>query len=398
MSKLLKLPRFFLLLMLVSFPTLMAMLISPALPDMTIAFQLTPGESQWLISIYLIGFSIGHLIYGPMANRIGRKKTVLWGIFIALIGSVLAMMSTVYSSICLGRFIQALGAAAGLKITFTMVADLHTGKKATQTLSYLLFGFAVAPSLGITLGGFLTSAFGWRGCFVFMAIYSAALFLLCHLLHETAQLLTKGPIHPKGIFHTYARQFKDSFLTLHSLLIGFVASIVYVFISEAPYIAIHSMSMTPYQYGLYNLLLPIGMVAGLFMGNRMAGQTSSRIAMLSGILLMIVGTFAMAFLFASHIYNGWSFFLPQLVIQMGGFVLFLYASSKGLSEAKDKSNASAVLQCITYSSATLVTFGVGTFAPKAPFTLPLTYGIILLATVAVWMALHEHHKRTAHKE
>ena len=158
--------------MLISLATVLAVLVTPALPQISQAFDLLPSENQWTMTTYLFGFSFGPLIYGPLGNRFGRKKSILFGLIISIIGSALAFLSGSFWVLCLGRFIQALGAAVGLKITFTMVGDLHSGQSATKVLSLLLLGLAIAPSIGIAIGGFITVAFGWKGCFAFLILYS----------------------------------------------------------------------------------------------------------------------------------------------------------------------------------------------------------------------------------
>jgi predicted MFS family arabinose efflux permease len=387
LSELLKFPRLIVLLMLISMATLLAVLVTPALPELSRVFHLLSSENQWTMTSYLFGFSFGPLIYGPLGNRFGRKKSILFGLIISIIGSGLAFSAGSFWILCAGRFIQALGAAAGLKITFTMVGDLHTGHSATKVLSLLLLGIATAPSIGVAIGGYLTVGFGWRGCFAFLILYSILMFILCLTLPETAKHLDPKALQIRRIAEGYFQQFKNPLITLHGVLMGLSIAILYIFSSEAPFVAIELMGLTPEEFGLFNLLLPFGMGLGLIAGNRLAAKIRPRTAMLSGILLSFVGVGSMFLSAFFHSNSGWSLFLPQALILVGMYFLWLFASSEGISQAKDKSNGSAVMQFINLGCATLGTFFVGLFAPKSLFTIPIVFTLILLALLAVWSCL-----------
>ncbi len=376
--------------MLISLATVLAVLVTPALPQISQTFDLLPSENQWTMTTYLFGFSFGPLIYGPLGNRFGRKKSILFGLIISIIGSALAFLSGSFWVLCLGRFIQALGAAVGLKITFTMVGDLHSGQSATKVLSLLLLGLAIAPSIGIAIGGFITVAFGWKGCFAFLILYSLLMFFLCLTLPETAKHLDPKALQIGRIAEGYLSQFKNPLITLHGLLMGLSITILYVFSTEAPFVAIELMGLTPESYGLFSLLLPFGMCLGLLAGNQLAHKIRPRLAMLLGILLSIIGIIAMFVSIKMETDSGWSLFLPQALILAGMYTLWLFASTEGLSQASDKSNASAVMQFINLGTATLGTFLVGVFAPKTLFTIPVVFALVLLLLLAVWACLGKH--------
>ena len=173
-----------------------------------------------------------------------------------------------------------------------MVGDLHSGQSATKVLSLLLLGLAIAPSIGIAIGGFITVAFGWKGCFAFLILYSLLMFFLCLTLPETAKHLDPKAMQVGRIAEGYLSQFKNPLITLHGLLMGLSITILYVFSTEAPFVAIELMGLTPESYGLFSLLLPFGMCFGLLAGNQLAHKMRPRLAVLLVILLSIIGIIA----------------------------------------------------------------------------------------------------------
>jgi predicted MFS family arabinose efflux permease len=389
MSELLRFPRVIVLQMLISFATVSAVLFTPALPEISQAFHLTAKQTQWPMTIYLLGFAFGPLIYGPLSNQLGRKKALLCGMALAAMGSFITSLAFSFWLFCLGRFIQALGAVAGLKIVFTMVSDLHEGKAAAKVLSFLLFGFSVAPGLGLAIGGLLTSAFGWQSCFIFLAACSLILLVCSFYLPETAKKIHDQPLRWSHVLHGYTCQLKKFSLLLFAMLMGISVSMNYVFATEAPYIGIEVMGLSSKEYGLLGLILPVGVFAGLWLSHQMAGRVSSHLEIASGILACFGGSLLMGLGLFKSWYAAFSLFLPQAIIQMGVTLLWVFAPAKSLSEAVDKSNASAVTQFINMGCATAITFLAGSFLTKGSFLMPAVFVGLVFIMLFIWFFLRK---------
>ena len=150
----LKGPRILILLMLISYAAISAVLFTPALPELAAYFQITDSMAQATMSIFLVGYALGQLPYAPLANRYGRKKTIYIGLSLALFGTILCWVTSSFHLFFIGRFLQALGAAVGLKITFTMIGDSYAGAEATKKIAYIMLAFAITPRIRSCLGRF----------------------------------------------------------------------------------------------------------------------------------------------------------------------------------------------------------------------------------------------------
>ena len=388
---LLKGPKRLILLLLISFASVSGVLFTPSLPDLAQSFQVPESVGQWAMTIFLIGYSLGQLPYGPISNRFGRKKAIYIGATLAFIGCLICLFSTTFAMFCFGRFIQALGAAAGLKVSFTMIGDQHAGSAATRSLSYIMLAFAVMPGIGTAMGGFLTTAYGWQGCFAFLLGYSAAIGLLCTLLPETARSLDPDALQMSKIGHSLSKQFQDPFLVWHALLMGMGTTLIYLFATVAPYISIVQMGLRPDQYGLWNLIPSCGMVIGLLTSAHFADRLAPRISMLSGILLSLLGALLMGAFFSNGYISPLTFFVPGLAILAGDSIFFGSSSGKALSEATDKSNASAVMQFINMGVATTFVLCTGIALPLAPIVLSAIFAIVSFFALVIWLKLKAHH-------
>ncbi len=179
-------PQFLTLILMMSFASVNAVLFTPALPDIARFFAISDEVAQYTISLFLIGYALGQLIYGPLAKRFGGKGALTMGISLQIVASLTCVLSGIihcYPLLVLSRFMVALGSGVGLKMTFTLVNQNYEPTIASQKIAYLMLTFAVAPGLGVALGGILNNHFGWMSCFGAGAIYGAILLLFITSLH-----------------------------------------------------------------------------------------------------------------------------------------------------------------------------------------------------------------------
>lgn len=394
MVDLLKFPRIFILQLLASFATVGAILFTPALPEFSKFFELSAHQNQWPVTIYLFGFALGPLLYGPLSNGIGRKKALLLGLALAFAGSLCTFFAFSFWVFCLGRFIQALGAVSGFKIVYTMVGDVYEKEFASKALSILLLGFAFAPGLSLALGGWFTDLFGWRSCFLFLTFYTLFLFFCSLTLPETSKKVNDSSLEIKSIISGYLCQLGHLPLIFYALLMGLPFAMNYVFAIEAPYVGIHLMGLTPGEYGLFGLLLSAGMLIGLWLTHYLAGKISFKTELALGILFCLAGTVLITFFLSIHEIDGWSLFLPQALVQIGNGIIWVVVPVKSLSEVKDKSNASAMSRFLSLGFGTLFTLVATFFLPKNLFTIPLVFVIISFMMLGMWLIILRNLKKT----
>lgn len=129
------------LLLLISFVSVNAVLFTPALPIIANYFSITKTIAQQTITWFLIGSLLGQLIYGPLANRFGRKSALYMGIALQIVSSLICVFAGFVKECTfleLGRFLFALGSGVGLKMTFTLVNECYEPIKSNAKTSYLM--------------------------------------------------------------------------------------------------------------------------------------------------------------------------------------------------------------------------------------------------------------------
>ena len=376
-----KKPPFITLLLLMPFAAISALLFTPALPLIGQKFHIGNSAVSTAMTIFLFGYALGNLLYGPFAKRYGRKPSIYLGISISLLGIFLILLSDFFVNfplLLIGRFLTAIGSTSGMKISYTMIGDSFTGAKATKIISLASLSFAIAPSLSVAIGGILTSQLGWTSCFYALAIYNLLLLTLALKLPETAPYLDKQALDSSHIIETYKKKFLNKQLVLSALLMGSVTSILYLFSSLAPFIAISDLKLDPETYGLFNFIPPIGLILGCLTSSRLSSYKSPFEVLSLGfsvVCLMVAVLFGLFFIGDINI---WTLFLPIPFLYFGTSLMFNNAVSLALEKAHDKSNGSAVMSFVNISFATFSVLVSNFLKGSNPIVLPTLYIVLVL--------------------
>lgn len=379
-------PNTFILMLLVSFATILAILFTPALPEIAKKLSLSDAEVQMTMTSYLIGYALGNLPYGPIANRIGRKATLRLGSSIAILGILLTLWSqslNLFPLFLAGRFLTAFGATSGLKIGYTMVGDVYKGKEATKKLAFFSLSFAIASPLSMWLGGFLTEKWGWQSCFLAMLAYSLIVLASTLLLAETSKKRDPNALDLHQIALSFKRKFKNKRLILAALLMGCCSAQVYLFATNAPFIAIDHIGITPDHYGALTFVPYSGMVLSVYLIHRLADKYSHLRVISAGMALWIIASASMLLLFLAGVVTIWTLFLLVAVIYCGNSLIFSNSSSLALEHAQDKSTGAAVMSFINISLPIIFLSIEGELKIQEPYMLPA----FLLFTSCVGVAI-----------
>lgn len=385
-----KKPSLFTLILLISFGSVGATLFTPGLPLIAQYFHVSTAHAQLTITLFLVGYAVGQLFYGPLSNRLGRKHTLYLGIGVEIISAIICALAAPLHSFALlliARLFMALGASVGLTLTFTIIADVYPQAKSTKIISYLILAFAITPGLGVSIGGFLVEWVNWQSCFYFLAAYGVILLILCYRLPETSASRDHTALHFRSLIRNYTLQLKNSQLLICGFIRGCGTSFVYIFAAMAPFIALKVIGLSPSQYGLFNLLPPLGVITGSLLAGRLAHTVSAYKAIIGGISIALLGVLAMLTAFLIHRINPATLFLPMIVVYIGNALIFANASSLATSQATDKSNASAMMNFINMGVSVLCVLLAGLISSYSALIMPLIYGGLVVILLGLYVKL-----------
>ena len=154
-------------------------IILPSLPHITHFFSVSPNQGKMLISIYMIGQFATVLFWGIIADQIGRRQTLLLGMLLFLIGSLLSLKADSINLLLISRFLQGTGAVVAPVAGWALIQDLYPKDEGAKILAWVGTLTAIIPLFAPVIGGTLDVLYGWRYNFSCIAAYS---FILCIFL------------------------------------------------------------------------------------------------------------------------------------------------------------------------------------------------------------------------
>ncbi|HJN04834.1 MAG TPA: MFS transporter, partial [Alphaproteobacteria bacterium] len=126
-----------------------------SLPTLTDWFNTTTSRVQLTLSVYLVGFALAQLAYGPLSDRYGRKRPLIAGTALFVAASVACAFATSIEMLIVFRFFQALGGAAGYVICLAIIRDMHDRDAAATMLARMGTIIGIAPAIAPVIGGYL---------------------------------------------------------------------------------------------------------------------------------------------------------------------------------------------------------------------------------------------------
>ncbi|MBR2515403.1 MAG: Bcr/CflA family multidrug efflux MFS transporter [Halomonas sp.] len=214
-------------------------------------------HTELSISMFLFGFAIGQLCFGPVSDRYGRKPVLLSGLVVFMLASLMITTVDSLSSLLLWRFIQALGGGACVVNSAAIVRDCFSGREAAKVMSTMAMIMMLAPLIAPAVGSVLLYIAGWWLIFVFLAVYAGfLLWLLGTRLPETRDTSLPAA-SPRQVVRNYASVLR------HREAMGYICAVaasfagLFAFITASPFLYLEYFGLSP---GVYPLVFGVNVV------------------------------------------------------------------------------------------------------------------------------------------
>ena len=282
---------------LVAFGPLSIDMYLPALPMIADKLSASSASVQQTITVFLIGFSIGMLIYGPLSDHYGRRKLLISGIIIYLIATIGAILAPTVEFLLASRLLQALGGASASVLARAIVRDLYAVKDSAKILSWMQIITMIATIIAPILGSILMGLFGWPSIFIFLFFFAAlALAMYCMNLSETLEP-ERRLASMKDVFLSYFQIATNPKGIAYILCMGSAFSAMFIYITASPFVFIEYFGLSEFQYAILfstNIfgIMTMTSINAFFVGRvgpqRMI-QVGTSILFLASIFLLIMG-------------------------------------------------------------------------------------------------------------
>ena len=373
----------------------------PALPQIGASLGAEVGAVQASLTAFFLSIGVGQLLYGPVSDMVGRKPPLYFGLTVFAIASVGCALAPNIEILVAFRFMQGLGAAAGMAVPRAVVRDLHTGHAAARMMSLLMLVFSVSPILAPLAGSGVIAAAGWRA--VFWVVAAAALLGLIATwrgVEETRTAEARLDSSLGGALKAYLSLLRD----WHYLGLVFIGGCAmagfFVYLAGSPFVLINYYGLSSTQYSMafaFNAIAFIG-------ASQLTGRLGQRFGLVNVVKAAASASgFTMAALLAYYLMGG-----EQLAVLIG--LYFIASAFMGLvipttsvlaleEHGEIAGTASALLGTLQMLSGAAAMQIVGHFSNGKP--LPMVVGMAAGALVGValtWITLGKlaGAKRAAH--
>lgn len=241
----------------------------PSLPNMTAYFHADYRLMQLSVALYLAVSAFLQVLIGPLADKIGRRPVILWGLSLFLLATLGCLFAPSASVFLFFRMCQAV-VAVGMVLSRAAVRDLYPQDKAASMIGYVMMGMALVPMIGPAIGGLLDELFGWQASFWLLIVLGTMTFALVWFdFGETAE---KSGLSLAQQFREYPELLRSPRFWGYSLASALSAGAFFAYLGGAPFVGTEVYGLEPAKLGLY-----FGAPAvGYFLGNFASGRFSTR--------------------------------------------------------------------------------------------------------------------------
>lgn len=274
-----------------------------SLPILKTVFATDTARVQLTLSVFLAGFALGQLVYGPLSDRFGRRPVLAAGLGLYLAASIACTLAWSIEALIAARLVQAVGACAGPVLGRAVVRDVHGPTRAATVLSYMASAMALAPAIGPILGGYVTVALGWQANFVIMAAAGLALLAaLALMLDETNRWRDPSATAPGRLLANYLGLLHSRVFVGYALTMALSYCAIFAFISGSSFVLIEVLGVGTEWFGYGFAAAVLGYMAGTLLAGRLTARLGIDRLILAG---AVIGA-AAAGVMAAAAWLGWA--------------------------------------------------------------------------------------------
>ncbi|MDY0922318.1 Bcr/CflA family multidrug efflux MFS transporter [Leclercia sp. CFBP8987] len=224
----------------------------PALPVIAEQFGVPAGSAQMTLSTYILGFALGQLLYGPMADSLGRKPVVLGGTLVFAAAAAACAMAQSIDHLIVMRFFHGLAAAAASVVINALMRDIYPKEEFSRMMSFVMLVTTVAPLVAPMVGGAVLVWFSWHAIFWILALAALlASAMIFFFIKETLPAEHRQKFHIRTTLGNFASLFRHKRVLSYMLSSGFSFAGMFSFLSAGPFVYIELNHVSPQHFGYY---------------------------------------------------------------------------------------------------------------------------------------------------
>ena len=362
----------------------------PALPAIQGSYGVAAATAQLAFSLSAFAMAVATLFYGPISDRVGRRRALLAGIIIFIAGSLVCAFATSIAWLIIGRIVQAAGGVAGMVLGRAVVRDVYDRERSASAIAYITMAMVVAPMLAPAIGGVLTDLIGWKAVFLLGGGLGVLVLLTVHTSLPETLVPANRPTTVAGMLGDFVRLLREPAFVGFAVQGGFSMAVFFSFLAAAPYVMIIVLERPPSEYGLMFILVSASFMAGNFLAARVSRRIGIERMIVLGSIGTVVGAALILVLVPAVYATPWALFVPMMLVAFAQGTSIPNSLAAVISINPEIAGAASGLAgFIQMGTAAIAAQTIGSIQNGTPW--PMAIGMAVCAALMLVFALFATH-------
>ena len=325
----------------------------PAMPILAKYLDTNMPMVQNSLSVYLFGYALGLILFGPMADKYSRRKMVLFGISGFLLASLFLPFVTNIEQFLSLRFFQAFVSSAATVVIPGTIREYYQ-KNTAKGLSYVSMIMMLAPMIAPSIGSVLLVVHSWQLIFYVLSLYSIIILLL--VARYLPEAVRSSAIQDKDVsFITrYKIVFSNSEARLDIISSMMISLAFFAYLTAIPFVYLTVFEVSEFYFSILFGITVVALMSAHFINTRLVVRKGSRKMLLYGLTLSVIASSALLLV---NLFTMPLFFTVMSILPLMGSISMVAVNSDALVLTKfpeQSGTATAVIGTLR--------FGIGALA------------------------------------
>lgn len=247
----------------------------PGFRDIAADLGTTEKHVAFTLTSYFIGIALGQLFYGPIIDKYGRKKPLLFGLLLYVAASLGIALSPNIESMIFIRFFQALGGCVGMVATTAIITDVYEINARARAFSLIMLVMGVAPVIAPSAGSFFLGLGGWTYIFYFLAFFAVFVFgLIYFFLPETNRYMHTNQLKSRVIIQDYFSILKNKTFFYYTLAGSISNSILFAYLSSASFVFLTFYGLSKTTFSMLFAINALSLIIGSYLNGMLTKKVN----------------------------------------------------------------------------------------------------------------------------
>ncbi len=290
----------------------------PALPLLRRALAADMASAQLTMSALILAFGLAQMVWGPLADRFGRRPVLLLGLLLFCAASVGCALAGDIQALVVWRTLQGAALASAVVVARALLRDLYEPVQGAQVMALALSGLGVIALLGPLLGGAVAASLGWRATLVVVALVGLATLVFITLkLPETLALPKRQPLQAASLARGWWLMARHRVFVAWCLLVACTYGGLFTVLAASSFVYIDVLGLSPAAYGAAMALGSLSYIVGTFVCRRWIARHGMQGTVWRGGFFTLAGGALGTLLALAGVQQVWAVLLPQCLFIFG---------------------------------------------------------------------------------